>query len=168
MNAHESFVKKIIGLQNNLLSFACQLTSSREEARDLLQDTTLKALDNEKKFVDNSNLKGWVFTIMRNIFINNYRHASRTALVFDNTEDLYHLNVAQESSLSTPEGTLTMKEINAAISTFDESYRKPFSMHIAGYKYYEIAEAMHMPIGTVKSRIFLCRRRLQEMLKDFR
>lgn len=65
------FRQRIVSLQTNLLNFAIQLTSNREDARDLLQETTLKALDNEDKYVDNVNFKGWIFTIMRNLFINN-------------------------------------------------------------------------------------------------
>ena len=73
MKSNETFKNRLIGLQGNLLNFAYQLTANREQAEDLLQDTTLKALDNEEKYVDNVNFKGWIFTIMRNIFINNYR-----------------------------------------------------------------------------------------------
>ena len=69
----QNFQSKLLDLQSNLLNFAYMLTSNRDDAYDLLQDTTLKALDNEDKYVDNVNFKGWVFTIMRNIFINNYR-----------------------------------------------------------------------------------------------
>ena len=82
-----SFKQRLLGLQSNLLNFAYQLTTSRETAQDLVQDTTLKVLDNESKYVDNVNFKGWVFTIMRNIFINNYRRQVRSATVVDTTED---------------------------------------------------------------------------------
>lgn len=164
----QNFQSKLIALQSNLLNFAYMLTSNRDDAYDLLQDTTLKALDNEDKYVDNVNFKGWVFTIMRNIFINNYRKVVRSATMIDQTEDLYHLNLPQESGLDTPEGSLTANEITAAISSFSDGYRIPFSMHVAGYKYNEIAEKMNLPLGTVKSRIFFARRRLQEMLKDYR
>lgn len=92
-----TFKERLLGLQGNLLNFAYQLTTSRETAQDLVQDTTLKVLDNESKYVDNVNFKGWVFTIMRNIFINNYRRQVRSATVVDTTEDLYHLNLSQES-----------------------------------------------------------------------
>ena len=94
-----------MGLQANLLNFAFMLTSNRDDAYDLLQDTTLKALDNADKYVENTNFKGWVFTIMRNIFINNYRRVVRSATVIDQTDDLYHLNLSQDSSLETPEGS---------------------------------------------------------------
>lgn len=168
MSARESFKKRLLGLQGNLLSFAYQLTTNREQAEDLLQDTTLKALDNEEKYVDNVNFKGWIFTIIRNIFINNYRQTVRKATVIDQTEDLYHLNVSQDSGLDTPDGSIAMKEISNAINSFSEEYRVPFSMHVAGYKYQEIAEKMNLPLGTVKSRIFFARQRLQTMLKDYR
>lgn len=163
-----TFKQKLLGLQDNLYNFACQLTSNREAAQDLVQDTTLKVLDNEAKYVDNVNFKGWVFTIMRNIFINNYRRQVRSATVLDSTEDLYHLNISQESGLTTPEGSFAAKEISVAINSFTEDYKVPFTMYIAGYKYSEIAEKMNLPLGTVKSRIFFARKRLQGMLKDYR
>lgn len=163
-----TFINKLLGLQSNLMNFAYQLTSNREAAEDLVQDTTLKVLDNEEKYVDNVNFKGWVMTIMRNIFINNYRRQVRSATLIDTTEDLYHLNISQESGFATPEGTYATKEISKAISEFSDDYRIPFSMYVAGYKYSEIAEHMNLPLGTVKSRIFFARKRLQQTLKDYR
>lgn len=164
----KNFQSKLLGLQNNLLNFAYILTANRDDAYDLLQDTTLKALDNEDKYIDNINFKGWVFTIMRNIFINNYRKVARSATIIDQTEDLYHLNLPQDSGLDTPEGSMAANEITDAINSFPDEYRIPFSMHVAGYKYNEIAEKMNLPLGTVKSRIFFARQRLQGMLKDYR
>lgn len=109
------FQDRLLGLQDNLLNFAYMLTANREEAKDLLQDTTLKALDNEDKYIDNVNFKGWVFTIMRNIFINNYRRVVRNQTIIDQTEDLYHLNLPQDSGFASPEGSFTVKEITTAI-----------------------------------------------------
>ena len=164
----KNFETKLIALQSNMLNFAYMLTSNRDDAYDLLQDTTLKALDNEDKYADNTNFKGWVFTIMRNIFINNYRRGQRAATVVDTTDNLYHLNLSQESAFEAPEGALSATEINDAIDAMADEYRIPFSMHVAGYKYNEIAEEMGLPLGTVKSRIFFARQRLQEMLKDYK
>ena len=163
-----NFQTKLLSLQGNLLNFAYMLTSNRDDAYDLLQDTTLKVLDNEDKYVENVNFKGWVFTIMRNIFINNYRKVVRSATIIDQTEDLYHLNLPQESGLETPEGSFAANEITDAINEFSDDYRIPFSMHVAGYKYTEIAEKMNLPLGTVKSRIFFARQRLQKKLADYR
>ena len=168
MSSKESFKERLLGLQGNLMSFAYQLTTNKEEAEDLLQDTTLKALTNEDKFADDTNLKGWIFTIMRNIFINNYRQTVRKATILDQTDDLYHLNISQESGLITPDGSYSVKEITQAINSFNDEYRVPFSMHIAGYKYSEIAQHLDLPLGTVKRRIFFARQRLQIILKDFR
>jgi RNA polymerase sigma-70 factor (ECF subfamily) len=156
-----------MGLQDNLKNFAYQLTANREDAEDLLQDTTLKALDNQEKYLENVNFKGWVFTIMKNIFINNYRKVVRNQTIVDQTEDLYHLNLPQESGFDTPDGSYSVKEIMKAINNFSDEYKMPFSMHVAGYKYQEIADKMSLPIGTVKSRIFFARQRLQENLKDY-
>lgn len=168
MATTKNFEANLMNLQSNLLNFAYMLTSNRDDAYDLLQDTTLKALDNQEKYAEGTNFKGWVFTIMRNIFINNYRRQVRSATVIDTTEDLYHLNLSQESGLSTPEGSYAAKEISVAINAFSKEYKVPFTMYLAGYKYSEIAEKMSLPLGTIKSRIFFARKRLQGMLKDFR
>lgn len=162
------FQSDLMSIQANLLNFAYMLTSNRDDAYDLLQDTTLKALDNEDKFADNTNFKGWVFTIMRNIFINNYRRAGRAATVVDITENLYHLNLSQNSGLETPEGSYGASEITQAINEFPDEYRIPFNMHVQGFKYNEIAEKMQLPLGTVKSRIFFARKKLQARFADYR
>lgn len=164
MATENTFRKNLLNLQSNLMNFAYQLTADREAAADLLQDTTLKALDNEEKFTSDSNFKGWVMTIMRNIFINNYRKTVRQATIVDTTDDLYHINISQESALESPEGSITVKEINAILESFDEEFRVPFNMHVAGYKYSEIAEELNLPVGTVKSRIFFARKRLRAAL----
>lgn len=164
----EKFQNDLMRLQSNLLNFAYMLTSNRDDAYDLLQDTTLKALDNEAKYAENTNFKGWVFTIMRNIFINNYRRIARSATVIDQTEDCYHLNLSQDSGLESPDGSYAAAEITSAINEFPEKYRVPFSMHVAGYKYNEIADEMNLPLGTIKSRIFFARQELQKRFADYR
>ena len=168
MTTSASFQNRLMGLQDNMLNFAYMLTSNRDDAYDLLQDTTLKVLANEDKYTDNTNFKGWVFTIMRNIFINNYRRVVRSATVVDKTEDCYHLNVCQDSGIDSPEGSFAAGEITDAIAQFPDKYRVPFSMHVAGYKYNEIAEKMNLPIGTIKSRIFFARQELQKRFADYR
>ena len=166
--ATATFQSNLMNLQSNMLNFAYMLTSNRDDAYDLLQDTTLKALDNEDKYAEGTNFKGWVFTIMRNLFINNYRRGVRAATVVDTTDNLYHLNLSQDSGLESPEESFGAEEIQAAINSFSNDYRIPFSMHVAGYKYNEIAEKMDLPLGTVKSRIFFARKKLQERFSDYR
>lgn len=162
------FQERILGIQDNMFNFAMMLTANRDDANDLLQDTTLKALDNQDKYVDNVNFKGWVLTIMRNIFINNYRKVVRSQTMIDQTEDLYHLNLSQDSGFDTPEGSLSVKEITKAINNLNNDLKMPFSMFLSGYKYNEIADKLNLPLGTVKSRIFFARQDLQGKLKDMR
>lgn len=163
-----SFRSNLLAIQKNLLNFAFTLTSNRDDAYDLLQDTTLKVLDNEDKYAENVNFKGWAFTIMRNIFINNYRKGRRENTVVDRSEELYQLNLPQDSGFESPEGSISAREINEALDAFSEDYRQPFALHLAGYKYAEIAEQMGLPLGTIKSRIYFARQRLQTMLSSYR
>ncbi len=165
---NKEFEDKLVDLQNNMMNFALTLTSNREEAKDLLQETTLRALDNKEKYYENVNFKGWVFTIMHNIFVNNYRRVVRSQTMIDQTENLYHLNMPQDSGFDTPDGAYTVAEITKVINSFSDEYKVPFTMHVSGYKYEEIAQNLVLPIGTVKSRIFFARKRLQELLKDYR
>ena len=165
--AKKTFKNDVIGMQGNLMSFAFKLTSDKDKASDLVQDTTLKALDSEDKFAENVNFKGWLFTIMRNIFINNYRRSVRENTVSDTTEGLFHLNSAQEAS-ETPDGSYTVSEISEIIQKIPQEFSKPFPMHVAGYKYEEIADQLGLPLGTVKSRIFTTRHQLRALLKDYR
>ncbi|GHT68081.1 RNA polymerase sigma factor [Bacteroidia bacterium] len=160
------FQQKILSLQDNMFHFALQLTANRDDAKDLLQETTLKALNNQDKFAENTNFKGWVLTIMRNIFINDYRKMVANQTIVDKTENLYHLNISQDSGFETPEGTLSVQDITKAINNLDKDMKEPFSMLIAGYKYDEIAGKLNLPLGTVKNRIFLARKVLQENLKE--
>ena len=166
--ATANFQNRLIGLQANLLNFAYMLTSNRDDAYDLLQDTTLKALDNADKYVENTNFMGWVFTIMRNIFINRYRRMVRSATIVDTSDDLYRINTPENSLQPSPEETYLASEITEVVNSFPDGYRIPFTMHVAGYKYSEIAERMQLPLGTVKSRIFYARKFLQERLSDYR
>ena len=142
--------------------------ADREEANDLLQETSLKALDNEEKFTPDTNFKGWMYTIMRNIFINNYRKTVRDQTFVDQTDNLFHLNLPQDSGFDSTEGAYDLKEIHRIVNALPKDYRVPFAMYVSGFKYREIAEKLGLPLGTVKSRIFFTRQRLQNDLKDFR
>ena len=168
MQSKNTFENQLLGLQDNMFNFALTLTADREAARDLLQETTLRVLDNKEKYYENTNFKGWVFTIMHNIFVNNYRRVVRSQTIFDCTKNWYHLDVPHDSGLDTPMGAYSICEINKAINSFADDYKVPFSMHVSGYKYEEIAEHLRLPIGTIKSRIFFTRKKLQSLLKDFK
>lgn len=163
-----AFTKQLVGVQNDLLRFAYKLTTNSDEANDLVQDTSLKALDNEDKYTPDTNFKGWMYTIMRNIFINNYRKIVREQTFVDSTENQYYLSAPEESVFESTETAYDLKEMRRIVNALPEEQRKPFAMHVAGYKYREIADKMGLPLGTVKSRIFATRQKLQEELKDFR
>ena len=162
------FTQNLLGMQTELHRFALKLTADREEADDLLQETSLKALDNEDKYTPDTNFKGWMYTIMRNIFINNYRRTVRDQTFVDHTDNLFHLSLPQDSGFESTEGNYDLKEIRKIVNTLPKEYRIPFSMYVSGFKYREIAEKLGLPLGTVKSRIFFTRQRLQMELKDFR
>ena len=163
-----TFTQNLLGMQTELHRFALKLTAEHEEANDLLQETSLKALDNEDKYTPDTNFKGWMYTIMRNIFINNYRKTVRDQTFIDQTDNLFHLNLPQDSGFESTEGNYDLKEIRRIVNSLPKEYRVPFSMYVSGFKYREIADKLGLPLGTVKSRIFFTRQRLQKDLKDFR
>ena len=162
------FTRHLLNVQSELFRFAFKLTADREEANDLLQETSLKALDNEEKFTPDTNFKGWMYTIMRNIFINNYRKVVRDQTFVDRTDNLYHLNLPQDTGFESTEKAYDLKEMHRIVNSLPKEYRVPFAMHVSGFKYREIAEKLNLPLGTIKSRIFFTRQKLQEELKDFR
>jgi RNA polymerase sigma-70 factor (ECF subfamily) len=157
---------KLISLKDNLHYFASQLTSNEEDAKDLVQDTFVKALIHREQFQPNTNLKAWAYTIMKNTFINNYRRNVRSNTILDTTDDLYYLNNTTLSEAESAESLLNVKDIQQRIALLEENHRKPFEMHTNGFKYKEIAEALDLSIGTVKSRIFFTRKKLMEDLND--
>lgn len=159
---------QVTSLRDKLRYFALKLTQNGDDADDLLQDTMLKAFVNRDKFAEKTNLAAWLYTIMKNTFINNYRKSVKANTIIDNTKDLYYLNIPQGKSSISPESRLAEKEIMKSINDLDDTYRVPFQMHNDGFKYKEIADKLDIPIGTVKSRIFLARKELMESLKDYR
>lgn len=159
--------KNLIRLQSNLKNFALSLTYNEMDAEDLLQDTTLKVLNNKDKFVDNVNFKGWVFTVMRNIFINNYHKVVKSQSVIDNSVDLSNVNLVNDGGEFTPQGAMDIKDIRKAINSLSPILKESLGLYVKGYKYNEISEMLDIPIGTVKSRIFLARKELQKYLNDF-
>jgi RNA polymerase sigma factor (sigma-70 family) len=161
------FNSNLIQMKTNLQRFAMSLTSDRDSALDLVQDTYLKAITYKDKFVDYTNLKAWVFTIMKNTFINNYRRNVKENTIIDGTQDLYYLNQPHDKGFISPESRYAEGEIENAIDSLSDEFKVPFRMHIEGYKYKEIANKLGLKIGTVKSRIFFTRQKLMLMLKDY-
>ncbi|HOI01021.1 MAG TPA: RNA polymerase sigma factor [Bacteroidales bacterium] len=161
------FSHQLTGLYDNLHYFAQTLTRNKEEAEDLVHDTVLKALTHRDKFQDDTNLKAWTFTILKNTFINKYRRAVKANTIIDTTDDLFYLNIPRPTNFSLPDSEFSVKEIRKNIGRLTDEHRLPFEMHTQGYKYKEIADKLDLSIGTVKSRIFFARKKLMEMLTDY-
>ncbi len=158
------FNSKLNGLTTLLHSFAYNLTKNMEDAKDLYQETAYRALFNRDKFQPGTNFKAWMFTIMKNIFINNYRKKVKANTILDTTDNQYYLNSGNHSTSNAAEGGIMLKELNAMVSALDDSIRVPFVMHFEGFKYQEIADELQLPLGTVKSRIFFARKELKEKI----
>jgi RNA polymerase sigma factor (sigma-70 family) len=162
------FNSEVLSFSKPLRYFALNLTSNDEAAKDLLQETLLKAISNRDRFVEKTNLKAWLYTIMKNIFINNYRRSMKINTVVDSTKDLFLINLPQNNGPVSPESTYSEREILQKIESLEADYKLPFTMYFDGYKYKDIADYLNLPIGTVKSRIFLSRKQLMEMLVGYR
>jgi len=158
------FEELLVDNSDFLKPFAINLTRDNEAAKDLYQETLYKALANQEKYNAGTNIKAWLFTIMRNIFINNYRRAAKQKTVFDNSTNDFLLNNNQVTVANVAESTIEMKEIKKAIYNLPAIFKTPFSLYFDGYKYHEIAEALNEPLGTIKSRIHFARKLLKEQI----
>ena len=161
------FNNNLTALQKNLEAFARQLTGNEDDAKDLMQETFLKALIYKEKYVNHNNFKAWVYTIMKNIFINNYRRTKKANTIIDQSEDLYYLNISNINTDTDPQSIINSMELERGIKMLDEDFRRAFDMYNDGYKYKEIADCLHLTIGTVKSRIFYSRKKLMNQLSEF-
>ncbi|MEJ8755827.1 RNA polymerase sigma factor [Pontibacter sp. H259] len=163
------FSNVIQRVAQSLRPVAFNLTRDTDDAKDLVQETVLKALMNRDKFKTGTNLKAWLYTIMRNTFINNYNKITKRSSNIDSSEYLQYLNT-DENYITQNKGTATfvMNDINKAIAGLSEEHRTPFMMYYIGFKYTEIAEKLQIPIGTVKNRIHIARKELKQTLKVYK
>lgn len=147
-----------------LHSFAYNLTKNSEEAKDLFQETAYRAMTNREKFRPGTNFKAWLFTIMKNIFINNYRKKVKANTIIDSTDNMYYINSGKNVIANSGEANILMKELQGMIAKLDDGIKIPFMMHYEGFKYQEIADELSLPLGTVKSRIFFARKALKDSI----
>lgn len=160
-----NFGTEIMQYESILRPFAFNLTKSREASEDLLQDTFYRALANAEKFSEGTNIKAWLFTIMRNIFINDYRRKQKSNTVTDTSDNQYLLNSTKKVEKNEAERNFLAEEIGKALKDVSSDFTEPFLMYYNGFHYQEIADKMGLPLGTVKSRIFFARKELQSKLK---
>jgi RNA polymerase sigma-70 factor (ECF subfamily) len=161
------FDQVVINNAEYLKPFAITLTRDNETAKDLLQETMFRALANREKYNAGTNIKAWLYTIMRNIFINDYRRKAKQNTILDNSINDFLLNSNQLSVVNAAESNLKMKEIQQAVYGLPDIFKNPFMLYFDGYKYNEIAELLKEPLGTIKSRIHFARKLLKEQLTRF-
>jgi RNA polymerase sigma factor (sigma-70 family) len=150
-----------------LKPFAFNLTKDNELAKDLIQETMFRALSNQEKYLEGSNIRAWLYTIMRNIFINNYRQKAKQHLVIDNSISDYLLNHQQAAIPNRAEASIQLKEINYAVYQLPVIFKQPFLLYFEGFKYFEIASMLQEPLGTIKSRIHFARRMLKAQVHRY-
>ncbi|MFN5642795.1 MAG: RNA polymerase sigma factor [Sphingobacteriales bacterium] len=165
--ATAEFNKMLVQNADFLKPFAVTLTKDQETAKDLLQETMVRALANQEKYSVGTNIKAWLYTIMRNIFINNYRRKVKQNTIFDKSTNDYLLDYQQVSVANSAESSLRMKEIQTAIHNLPDIFRQPFMLYFEGFKYHEIADMLQEPLGTIKSRIHFARRLLKEQISKY-
>lgn len=161
------FNNALMSLSDKLHYYALSLTSDSERANDLLQETFLKALTYRDKFAQNTNFKAWVYTIMKNTFINEYRRNVKTKNTFEGSTNDYHIAYTKDKVYPGPDSMYSSREISRSIQELEDDYRIPFTMFLEGFKYKEIADELNLPLGTVKSRIFFTRKKLEKTLSEY-
>lgn len=149
-----------------LKPYAVSLTQNHEDAKDLFQETMMRALINKEKYEFGTNLKAWLYTIMRNIFINNYRRNKKFTKVGngDVPSDI-HMHTAGKTTYNSGWNNVRMTEIKTAIDSLPAIFRLSFELHYTGYKYQEISDLLVEPLGTIKSRIHFARKILTAQLE---
>lgn len=165
MSASLDFNQMLLSNAESLKPFAVTLTHDTETAKDLFQETLYRALANKEKYNVGTNIKAWLYTIMRNIFINNYRRKSKQQIVLDSSPNNFLLN-----SISIPNAgvaSINMKEIQKIIFELPFIFKKPFLLFYEGFRYHEIAEMLDEPLGTIKSRIHFARKLLKAQIERF-
>tara|TARA_B110000261_G_scaffold157866_1_gene193493 strand:- start:658 stop:1170 length:513 start_codon:yes stop_codon:yes gene_type:complete len=157
----------LVQYQNPLRFYALKLTADEEQANDLLQDTNIKALLNKDKIESSISLKSWLYTIMKNTFINQYRRSVKLTEIKTNIKHQSYLSFPTSTLFLSADKTIAIQDIKKEIKLLKEDYRIPFQMKLEGFKYKEIADHMEINIGTVKSRVFHARKELMSKLKEF-
>ncbi len=154
-------------LADYLRPFAIKLTNDRTDAEDLMQETMLKAINNREKFSEGTNLKAWLYTIMKNTFITQYHRLTKRRTFIDTTDNLHYINQTASRIENDAPSEFVLRDIEDALEELKPAYREPFMMYFNGFKYHEIAEKLEVPIGTVKNRIHIARQILKDQLSQY-
>ena len=154
----QEFNSLVLNNADGLKPFAITLTRDGESAKDLCQETLFKAFAYRENYQPGTNIKAWLFTIMRNLFINDYRRRGRKRKVTEQWK--YGQAITAYSS----EGAIRIREINEAIHQLPSIFKTACLLYLQGYKYHEIAQALNEPLGTIKSRIHFAKKLLQKQI----
>lgn len=172
-NSKSLFSKAALEHVDALYGFAMTLTRDRTEAEDLVQDTYLKAVRAFDKLVPDSNLKGWLFAIMRNAWLNHRRHELGGPRFVELDAEETDRNQWLDEASSNPHLVYLRKlerdEIVLAIDSLPRAHREIVVLRdIEGFSYQEIANILGCPTGTVMSRLGRARAKLRRLLADYR
>lgn len=152
----------------SLLAHAFKLTSDEEDAKDLLQDTLIKAVRSCDKFAEGTNIRGWLYVIMKNTFYNDCSKLKRRKAILEEEEDFSVQHLLDRSVNNLSETKLILEDIQRAMNSIRTDYRIPFQRYFEGYSYDEIAKELNIPLGTVKTHIFKARHELRKYLRIYR
>lgn len=166
-----SFEREALVHLDSLYRMALRLTRNAAEADDLVQETMLKAYRAWDQFEKGTNAKGWLLTILRHAFINEYRRRSRHPETVD-LDAIEPFSVFSDLQDDDPQGTffdrIVDDEVLRAIDGLPEQFRETVVLSdVEGLSYEEIARVLSVPVGTVKSRLFRARHLLQQKLYDY-
>ena len=161
------FNQQLFTLKDSLRNFAISFTRNEDDADDLVQDTMLKAVRYAEKFETGTNLKSWLYMILKNTFINNYRRKNKLKSYMAESIGLMD-SYESNSSRNTGESKCILDDIHRVLNKLPHEYYYPFIKYFEGYKYHEIADELKIPIGTVKTRIHCARIVLKKNLKMYR
>ncbi|MBO9672567.1 MAG: RNA polymerase sigma factor [Sphingobacteriaceae bacterium] len=162
-----SFKERLVEEISTLKRLASSFAKDIQDAEDLVQDTVYKALLCYNRFEYETNFKGWLYVLMRNIYINNYRKINLYRRFTEAADDEQLTFFTSRVYQNDGEESLAMKDIDFALKGLNAQESAPLKMLANGYKYREIAAWMKLPIGTIKTRIHVARAKLKSALKDY-
>lgn len=158
------FNQMLVSNSEFLKPFAITLTRDSEIAKDLFQETLFRALANRDKYNVGTNIRAWLYTIMRNIFINDYRRKMKQQSIISSASHEYLLE-NQPAVEPTSESVMRLKNIQMHIHRLPEIFKLPFVLYVEGYHYHEISRILREPLGTIKSRIHFARKMLKSQVE---
>ena len=159
---NDKFIEELKQVETSIMKYALKLTCNKDHARDLYQETILKAYVKRDTYSQGTNFKFWLFTILRNSFINRVNAEARYSSDIDISDML-----SQNLEHSYRDCNIGVEEIRLIMKQLPSIYYTPLDMYISGYRYCEISRELHLPLSTIKNRIHIAREKLRVMLKDY-